>query len=209
MKQMFDMSAKLITEQSDEIYGLKTINWENSSWKYLSLIGDEQVISRTPNQTLHGKTDWDGSKVHRNTETWTVLTASQWNSSGISSQDSIRCSSVKKFTSYCWDWLRHQRILQEWSSSCRCSTTSHGDQGTKKKNASQMFNSSVKTVPKVNGTKWRRRWCWHLAKADIQSSVPRVHCPEVSSKAKAEENCRYTIVPTLKRLKLFFAQLLL
>ena len=43
MKQMFDISEKLIAEQ-DEIYGVKTINWENSSWKYLSLIGDEQVI---------------------------------------------------------------------------------------------------------------------------------------------------------------------
>ena len=32
-------------EQSDEIYGVKTINWENFSWKYLSLVGDEQVIS--------------------------------------------------------------------------------------------------------------------------------------------------------------------
>ena len=45
MKQMFDISEKLISEQSDEIYGVKTINWEESSWKYLSLIGDEQVIS--------------------------------------------------------------------------------------------------------------------------------------------------------------------
>ena len=44
MKQMFDISAKLVSEQ-DEIYGLKTIDRENSSWKYLSLIGDEQVIS--------------------------------------------------------------------------------------------------------------------------------------------------------------------
>ena len=42
MKQMFEKSEKLITEQSDEIYG---INWERSSWKYLSLDGDEQVIS--------------------------------------------------------------------------------------------------------------------------------------------------------------------
>ena len=42
---MFDISEKLISEQSDEIYGVKTINWEDSSWKYLSLIGDEQVIS--------------------------------------------------------------------------------------------------------------------------------------------------------------------
>ena len=32
-------------KQSDEIYGVKTINWEDSSRKYLSLIGDEQVIS--------------------------------------------------------------------------------------------------------------------------------------------------------------------
>ena len=45
MKQMFDISEKLVSEQSDEIHGVKTINWENSSWKYLSLIGDEQVIS--------------------------------------------------------------------------------------------------------------------------------------------------------------------
>ena len=45
MKHMFDISEKLISEQSDEIYGVKTINWEDSSWKFLSLIGDEQLIS--------------------------------------------------------------------------------------------------------------------------------------------------------------------
>ena len=45
MKQMFDISEKLIVGQSDGIYGVKTINWEDSSWKYLSLIGDEQVVS--------------------------------------------------------------------------------------------------------------------------------------------------------------------
>ena len=45
MKQMFDISEKLTSEQSDAIYGVKTIKWEDSSWKYLSLIGDEQVIS--------------------------------------------------------------------------------------------------------------------------------------------------------------------
>ena len=36
-----------------------------------------------------------------NTELWTEFMVNQWNSSGISSQDSIRCSSVKKFKSYC------------------------------------------------------------------------------------------------------------
>ena len=45
MKQMFDISEKLISEQSDEIYGVNTINWEDSSWKYLSLVDDEEVIS--------------------------------------------------------------------------------------------------------------------------------------------------------------------
>ena len=121
MKQMFDISAKLVSEQ-DGIYRVKTIDWVNSSWKYLSLIGDEQVISlqRTKvyvlsnsvlclgkiheksNQTLHGNRDWSGSKIHRNTETWTELTASQRNSSGISSQDSIRCTAQsKKSKSYC------------------------------------------------------------------------------------------------------------
>ena len=45
MKQMFDISEQLILEQSDEIYGVNTINWEDSSWKYLSMVGDEEVIS--------------------------------------------------------------------------------------------------------------------------------------------------------------------
>ena len=76
MKQMFDRSEKLISEQSDEFYGVITINWEDSSWKHLSLMGDEEVISlshakvyvfqilyyalegraRTHNQILLGKT---------------------------------------------------------------------------------------------------------------------------------------------------------
>ena len=45
MKQVFDISEKLISQQSDEIYGVNTINWEDSSWKHLSLVGGEKVIS--------------------------------------------------------------------------------------------------------------------------------------------------------------------
>ena len=41
---MFDISAKLVTEQ-DEISGLETIGWEKHSWKYLSLVGDERIIN--------------------------------------------------------------------------------------------------------------------------------------------------------------------
>ena len=44
LKQMFDVSTKLVSEQ-DEMSGLETIGWENHSWKYLSLIGDERNIN--------------------------------------------------------------------------------------------------------------------------------------------------------------------
>ena len=44
LKQMFDISTRLVSEQ-DEISGLETLGWENHSWKYLSLIGDERVIN--------------------------------------------------------------------------------------------------------------------------------------------------------------------
>ena len=43
-------TEKLITEQSDEISGISTNSWEDSSWKYLSVVGDEEVIS-----LLHSK----------------------------------------------------------------------------------------------------------------------------------------------------------
>ena len=191
--------------------------------------------TRTLNQTLYGKTDWSGSQVHQNTEPWIELMVSQLNSSEISSQDSFRCSSAKKFKSCCWDWVKHHRILQDGLSSCRCSTTSHADQKTTRKNANQMLNPflylqqdseqdnghssdldqrksgilSRKIVHKVNGTTWQRRWWWHSQKADTQSFEPRVHCPEVRSKTEAVENSRSTVVSTRKRLQLFFAQLLM
>ena len=71
--------SKLVSEQ-DEISVLETNDWENHSWKYLSLSGDERVsifnarrslsfwilccalerFSKTPNRTMHGNKDWDG-----------------------------------------------------------------------------------------------------------------------------------------------------
>ena len=44
LKQMFDTSARLVSEQ-DEISGVETIGWENHSLKYLFLIGDERVVN--------------------------------------------------------------------------------------------------------------------------------------------------------------------
>ena len=44
LKQMFDVNAQLVNDQ-EEIHGLDKIRWEKDSWKRLSLIGDETVIS--------------------------------------------------------------------------------------------------------------------------------------------------------------------
>ena len=45
LKQMFDMSEKLIVGQSDEIFGVSQINWEDSPCRQLSLVNDDEVIS--------------------------------------------------------------------------------------------------------------------------------------------------------------------
>ena len=102
------------------------------------------------------------------------------------------------------------------------------DQETMKKNACQMPNSllymqrdlekdnghslvlvlrksgtrSVKTVHKEYGTIWQKGCCWNSQKAGTQFSVLQVHCPEVDSKAKVMVNCRYTMQPIWKRLRL-------
>ena len=44
LKQMFDITSKLVSEQ-DEINNLDNIQWGKNSWKQLSLIGDETVIN--------------------------------------------------------------------------------------------------------------------------------------------------------------------
>ena len=44
LKKMFDISAKLVSEQ-DEISNVDKIHLEKNSWKNLSLIGDETVIN--------------------------------------------------------------------------------------------------------------------------------------------------------------------
>ena len=42
---MFDISEKMIVGQLDEIDGVTPIDWEDSSWKQLCLVSDEEVIS--------------------------------------------------------------------------------------------------------------------------------------------------------------------
>ena len=117
MKQMFDISEKLVSEQSDEIYGVKTINWESSSWKDLSLIGDEQIISlqRTKvyvfldsvlclgkmNENPRSNTAWEERLEWFKSSSEYRIDGEPMEFEWNISQDSPQCSSAKKFKSYC------------------------------------------------------------------------------------------------------------
>ena len=60
-------------------------------------------------------------------------------------------------------------------------------------------------VHKESGTILRKTCCWNSQKADILSSVQRLHCPGVSSKAKGEESCRYSSLQIKTQLIQFIA----
>ena len=115
LKKMFDISEKLVSEQ-EEINNVDKIFWKNHSWKQLSLIGDETVINlqrkkslssqilccalersiNIRNPTKLGRKGLNGSSLTKVTETMTESMESRLNSSGTSSQDSLRCSSAVK-----------------------------------------------------------------------------------------------------------------
>ena len=142
------------------------------------------------------------------TEPWTELMVSQWNSSGIFSQDSMGCSSVKKSKVYCTDWEKHQKFSQEEFYLCRCSTTFPVEQKTMKKSVWQTPNSylcmqedleqdnghslvlvqrksgtlSKKTVHKKCGTKLQKGCCWNSLRADVQFSVLEEYAFKMNAK---------------------------
>ena len=65
------------------------------------------------------------------------------------------------------------------------------------------YSGEERIVHKELGVISRTKCCWNSQKADILPSVQQLHCPGVSSRAKDVENCRYTMQPIWKRLRLF------
>ena len=63
----------------------------------------------------------------------------------------------------------------------------------------------MRIAHKEFGITSRKRCCWNSLRVDGQFSVLRLHCPEDNSKAKDMVNCRFTLRPFRKRLRLFFA----
>ena len=145
LKHMFDISEKLRVGQSDEIYGVTQINWQDSSWKQLSLVSDEEVISLSHakiyvfsdsvlclgkvNQNPTSKSSWEeklswfkDSSQYRTSDTIDGGPMEfEWNIS----QDSPPCSSSTESTSSWPKWAKNQKNSQDGSSSCRCSMISH------------------------------------------------------------------------------------
>ena len=77
LKQMFDISAKLVAEQ-DEISGLETIGWENHSWKQTRSSEDskslnvEQTDDRTGRLVTDTAAVQDDSQVYHEANTLNV-----------------------------------------------------------------------------------------------------------------------------------------
>ena len=158
--------------------------------------------------TKLGKTRIAGSNPEEAAEIMMVSMESRLNSSGTSSQDSQRFSSVVKSIIYWATWDKYHKLTQE--EFYICSTTSLVTEKATKMNAWQVPESSKylrenlvldnghlldqvlkrsgflqRIVHKELGIKLRNKWCWNSQKADILFSVQRLHCPGVLSKARS------------------------
>ena len=115
LKQMFYVSAQLVNNQ-EEISCLDKILYGKNSWTHLSLINDAVVINLQStkvyvfsdsvlcpakffnilNATKLGRTGLQEYEPREATEILRMSVESRRNSSGIFSQDSLRCNSVTK-----------------------------------------------------------------------------------------------------------------
>ena len=185
LKQMFDISARLVSEQ-DEISRVETIDWENHSWKYLLLSGDERVTS-----LLHTKVHVRNFQilycvlVRYTNFTERIIFLSMFNDISCGSRDNEKeCES-------------DAQLVSLYAKSFGLGQRSFLGLGWEKK-----WYSFSEDSPSGEWDRLQSKWCWHLQKANTQSSDPRVHCPEECLRAKVVENYQYTIAPTRERLKL-------
>ena len=118
---MFDISEKLRVGQSDEIYGVTPVNWEDPSWKQLSFVGDEEVVNLSPakvyvfsdsvlclgkmsenpqpNTVWEDKLTWFKSSSHY--RALDTIDGGPMEFEWIFSQESPQCSSATKSKSSC------------------------------------------------------------------------------------------------------------
>ena len=154
--------------------------------------------TRTHNQIMHGKTGGCGSKVHQNTELWTQLMVSQWDSCGILSQHSPHCSSATKSKSSCLKWAIHH-TLKDGSSSCRCSVTSNGDLKTPGR-WSFLGPGPEKKWYSTHGSRPQREWDRVIDDDKIcRKRTPSFPCHESTVPRNAQKQRWWKIINTLLR----------
>ena len=154
---------------------MNTIKWGDSAWKHLSLIGNKEVVSLSrakvcvfsdsvlclgkamienplSNVVWEDKWTWfKSSSQHRTLDTIDREPMEfEWNIS----QDSPHCRSATKSKSSCQKLAYNQKISQDGLSSCRCSTTSHGDLKTMNRNANQALNSVSIYAKRFSPGRW-------------------------------------------------------
>ena len=141
LKQMFDVIATTINND-EEVHCLAKIEYQRNTWTKLSLINDLVVIGlqstkvyvfsdsvlclgkvfQHPECNEAWKNRVAGARAERDYSDFDDIKVSQRSSSGIFSQDSLRCSSMVKSKIYWADWEKSQKISPEESHLCRCST---------------------------------------------------------------------------------------
>ena len=117
------------------------------------------------------------------------LWQNQWRPDGIrmehlrKSHNSSMKKEIKRFL--CWNQMRHQKILQAESHSCRCSTTFLLNQKDNEKECLANAHPLVLVLRKSGtvsrqstgrlGQKLQSKWCSQLQETHTQYSDPRIH----------------------------------
>ena len=250
LKLMFDISTRLVSEQ-DEISGLETIGWENHSWKYLSLRGDERVINlqRTKVYVLSDSVLCLGKMLEniQSNDAWEQTLVWLKTSENYRNSDRIDDEPMD----FVWNIFPGFNTLHinEEIKSLLLRLHETPENFTGRIILMSMFNdiscgskdnekdclANVKLVSpyakRFGKGQWsfigpgsEKKWYWNSEDSPqgvwdnmaermllelVESGCPifrtTVHCPEVDSEARKMENCRYTMQPIWKRLKLCFA----
>ena len=217
MTQMFDISEKLVSEQADEIFGVKTINWEDSSWKYLSLLGDEQVITLQHTKVyVFSDSVLCFGKMNENPRSntaWEERLAWFKSSSEYRALDTVDGEPMEFEWNIFPAFTTRQLVREVQELLLRLSKTPENltrriiffvdDQRhfteikrQQDRNASRMLNSlfcGLGTEKKWYSISEEDRWDIMAEKMMVtlaQSFEPWVNCPEECSKAKAMDNCQ-------------------
>ena len=204
--------------------GLSIFNARKTSFRILCCALGR--VSKILNLTMLATKMWMDLLFSKIAEILTASTVTRWNSSGIFSQNSVRCSLLKNrtFTAetrtntrefhkknsvsvdvqrhFLWNERQWKRMLG------KCSTRLCMQKNLEPWSFIGPFSEKWYCVNEDNPQgAWdieRKKCQLNSLRTDVQFSALRTHCPEINSKTKDMENCRYTLQQTRKRFETVF-----